>query len=114
FAGVEEAFLEYVRKVPADGLVVASADDSGVGRLIPRLGGPRRPVMTYGTSAGSMTRAEEIGQGPDGTTFVVRENGHRLGRAQLGIHGLHNVRNALAAVAVARHFGATWKAIADG
>ena len=37
-----------------------------------------------------------------------------LGRARLNAPGLHNVRNALAAVAVARHLGVAWGKIAEG
>lgn len=113
-SGVEDAFLEFVRKVPSNGLVVACGDDSGVGRLLPRLGSPRRPLKTYGTSPGAMLRAEEIRQRPEGTSFLVREGGRELGWAHLRLHGLHNVRNALAAIAIARHFDAPWAEIATG
>ena len=112
--GVEQAFLEYVDRVPTEGLIVASADDSGVGRLIPRLKAPRRSVMTYGTSAGSMMRAEGIVADGRSTTFVAREFGRKLGKATVRVPGIHNVRNSLAAAAVARHLGAPWRAIAEG
>ncbi len=112
--GVEEAFLDYVSRVPADGLVVGCADDSGVGRLIPRLGRPRPEVVTYGTSAGSMMRADSIVANGRSTTFTVWERGKRLGAAEIRMAGLHNVQNSLAAVCVARHLGAEWPAIAEG
>ncbi|HEY7771357.1 glutamate ligase domain-containing protein, partial [Longimicrobium sp.] len=83
-------------------------------RLVNRLhGGPER-VMTYGLSAGSMLRAEEVVMTGSGAAFTVRERGTVLGRATLNAPGEHNVRNALAAVAVARHFGAGWDAISRG
>jgi UDP-N-acetylmuramate--alanine ligase len=112
--GVERAFLDYIEKLPEDGLIVASADDSGVGRLLARLRRPHAAVMTYGTAAGSMTRAEEIVACGPSTSFLVSEQGRLLGRVTLHLPGLHNVRNALAAVAVARHLGAGWDAIAGG
>jgi UDP-N-acetylmuramate--alanine ligase len=112
--GVEEAFLEFIGGVPDDGLVVACADEPGVGRLLPRIGARRRAVTSYGTSAGSMLRAEKLRPDAGGTTFVVREHGYLLGAATLRIPGIHNVRNALAAVAVARHLGAGWPEITRG
>lgn len=113
-AGVEEAFLAFLDRVPPEGLIVACADDGGVGRLIPRLGQPRRSVSTYGLSAGSMLRAEKVTTHGREVSFDVREHGRKLGRATLLAPGTHNVRNALAAVAVARHLGAAWSAIAGG
>jgi UDP-N-acetylmuramate--alanine ligase len=92
--GVERAFLDFVRLVPEDGLIVGCADDSGVGRLLPRLGRPRPEVMTYGLSAGSMTRADSIVANGRATTFTVWERGKRIGEAEIRIAGLHNVRNA--------------------
>jgi UDP-N-acetylmuramate--alanine ligase len=112
--GVEEAFAEFLRGVDPEGLVVACADDSGVGRLLPRLGSLAARVLTYGTTAGSMLRAEDIR--PEGlqTSFTVRERGIRLGEARIRLPGLHNVRNALAAAGVARHLGVAWPEIAEG
>jgi UDP-N-acetylmuramate--alanine ligase len=60
-----------------------------------------------------MLRADEIESRGGSTRFTVREGGRRLGRATLAIPGLHNVRNALAAIAVARHLGARWRHIVD-
>ena len=113
-AGVEDAFLEFLGSVSDDGLVVACGDDYGVARLLPRL--PRTPqdVVTYGLAAGSVLRAEEVEASGTDTSFRVRERGQVLGRARLRIPGLHNVRNALAAIAVARHLGAGWSEIAEG
>lgn len=111
---VEEAFLQFVESVPPDGLVVACADDFGVGRLIPRIGQPRRSVLTYGVSAGSMLRAENVESKGRETQFGVREHGKLLGTVSLQVPGLHNVRNALAAIGVARHVGASWAAIEAG
>lgn len=111
---VENAFLEFVDRVPQDGLIVACADDSGVGRLIARLASPRRSVLTYGLAAGAMLRAERIEANGRQTRFDVREHGKRLGTAEIQVPGLHNVKNALAAVGVARHLGASWPAIEAG
>lgn len=111
---IEEAFEHFLAPVPPDGMIAVCADDLGAGRLAARLGGPPERVLSYGTSAGSMLRAEEVRREGADTVFVVRERGERLGEARLRAPGLHNVRNALAAVAFGRHFRASWDAIAAG
>lgn len=111
---IEDAFRIFVDGVPADGLVAGCADDHGAARLLNTLpGGPER-IVTYGTAAGAMLRAEEVQPGAGITVFTVRERGTVLGRARLKAPGLHNVRNAMAAVAVARHLGVAWGAIEEG
>jgi UDP-N-acetylmuramate--alanine ligase len=111
---VEEAFLRYAESVPDGGMIACCADDHGASRLASRLrGGPER-VVTYGLNAGSMLRAEDVVADGGATRFTVRERGKVLGTARLAAPGIHNVRNALAAVAVARRFGAGWGTIERG
>ena len=50
---------------------------------------------------------------PSDTQAVVVERGKTLGAIALGLLGKHNLSNALAAIAVARHVGIEWQAIAD-
>jgi UDP-N-acetylmuramate--alanine ligase len=111
---VEEAFRIFVESVPEDGLVAGCADDGGAARLVSRLPGGADRVLTYGTGAGSMLRAEDVEMTGAETRFTVRERGVRLGRARLAAPGLHNVRNALAAVAVGRRLGASWDEVEAG
>ncbi|MBV9775200.1 MAG: UDP-N-acetylmuramate--L-alanine ligase [Gemmatimonadetes bacterium] len=111
---IEEAFLAFVDVVPEDGLVVGCADDHGAARLMARVGGAHDRVLSYGTSAGAMLRASEVRSSAEGTRFTVHERGVRLGEATLRVPGLHNVRNALGAVAVARRLGVEWEAVAEG
>lgn len=112
-AGVEEAFQAYLLNVVPDGLVVGCADDSGVGRLLPRVAGTRE-VLTYGLAAGAGLRAEAVQRKGNGSDFDVRFRGKRLGRVHLAVPGLHNVRNALAAIAVALRLGLPWEQIVAG
>lgn len=113
-AGVEEAFRTFVDLVPEDGLVAGCADDHGAARLMAALRRPEGSVLTYGTSAGSMLRAEDVRLSGAESAFTVRERGRELGEVRLRAPGLHNVQNALAAVAAGLHFGAPWERIAAG
>jgi UDP-N-acetylmuramate--alanine ligase len=112
-AAVEEAFDAFVERVPAGGVVVGCGDDAGVGRLLGRVPAERE-VLTYGLGAGAMLRAVDVRDEAGRTGFTVVERGRRLGRATLSAPGSHNVRNALAAIAVGRHLGGAWSAIAEG
>ena len=112
-AGVEEAFASFLDGVDSEGLVIGCGDDHGVARLLPRVS-PRHRVLTYGLNAGSMLRAEDVKTAGTETSFSVREQGRSLGRARLRVPGLHNVRNGLAAIAVARELGVSWDDISDG
>ncbi|HEU4454649.1 MAG TPA: UDP-N-acetylmuramate--L-alanine ligase [Longimicrobiaceae bacterium] len=113
-AGVEEAFHTFLSSVPEDGLIIGCGDDPGVGRLLPRLVSRADRLLTYGLNAGSMLRAEEVRSAGVESQFEVRERGRRLGRVRLQVPGAHNVRNALAAIAVARHLDVGWDSIVEG
>ena len=112
---IEEAFAEFAGRVPADGMVACCLDDPGAARLLARLDdGDGLRKVTYGTAETAAYRAIDVEPDPHGTTFGVVERGTQLGRARVGVPGMHNVRNALAAVAVGRRLGADWDAIVAG
>jgi UDP-N-acetylmuramate--alanine ligase len=111
---VEDAFADFVSRVPERGMVIGCADDRGVGRLLPRLSLKPDQVLTYGTAAGSMLRIEGVQASGHTTRFELRLHGKRLGQVRLRVPGMHNVRNATAAAAVAHRLGAEWSAVAEG
>lgn len=108
--GVMEAFGRFVESVPPEGRVIVCADDHGASRLLPQVG---ERGYTYGTGAGAQLRAVDIRPGSDGTRFDVVEDGKAAGEFLVTAPGLHNLRNALAAAAAARYFGAEWGQIRD-
>lgn len=100
---LHDAFRELLARVPDDGVIALCADDVGAASLLP-LSDPR--VMTYGTSASARLRATGVAQAGSSIRFNVLLDGAELGSVRLGVPGLHNMRNALAAVALALHAGA--------
>ncbi|HSJ31433.1 MAG TPA: UDP-N-acetylmuramate--L-alanine ligase [Longimicrobiales bacterium] len=108
-AGVEKAFVEFADSVKADGIIAVCSDDEGARRIATRAGGPAH-LLTYGTGENADLRAVNVRQDGRMMTFDVEEHGERLGTLTLGAPGIHNVQNALAAFAVARHAGATFDA----
>jgi len=99
---VEQAFVDFMNRVPFYGAVIACQDDERLCNLLPRL---ERRVITYGTSEASAFRARVLGEGcsyEDGrprSRFEVSNRGKKIGEFDLHVPGHHNVLNATAAVA---------------
>jgi UDP-N-acetylmuramate--alanine ligase len=119
FADLEQAFVDFANKVPFYGAVVVCADDAHLRGALPRM---TRRVLTYGIDAkdGLDLTADEIVEGPFTIRAIVRQRtGHASGVTTLGplvlnVPGLHNLRNALAAVAVGLELGLPFDRIATG
>jgi UDP-N-acetylmuramate--alanine ligase len=106
--GVEEAFREFIRLVPPDGLVILCSDDTGARALVQR-SGTLAPFLLYGTERGADFRAHDIEMRGRGSRFRVLDHGDELGQLTLSVAGYHNIRYALAATAVGLHFGASFE-----
>ncbi len=95
---LEAAFAELAGRVPFWGAVIACADDPGAVRVAAACG---RRTLGYGLGEGAWLRAVEVAAAPEGTAATVVAGGKELGRLRIPLAGGHNLRNALAAVAVA-------------
>jgi len=102
YADIEEirsCFVQFVNKVPFYGVVIICLDDPHVQAIIPHI---TRRVVSYGMRATADIWASEveISRETFGSVFSVHWQGNELGRIQLNVPGVHNVYNAMAAVAV--------------
>ncbi|CAN5622451.1 UDP-N-acetylmuramate--L-alanine ligase [soil metagenome] len=104
-SGIEAAFAEFLSQVRPGGMIAVCIDDEGARRAGEEVA-KTRAVLTYGTSARATLRATDISQNGRTMAFTIEEDGVELGRVKLASPGLHNVRNALGAFALARHAGA--------
>ena len=109
--GVRGAFASFVDQVTPGGTLWICGDDAGAARAGVR-GGAR--TRSYGLGAGAQLRAVGVGGNGTGSHFEVIEDGVSAGRFRVPVPGVHNVRNALAAVGVGRTFGAHWDDIRAG
>ena len=108
---IQYQFHHLVRAVPRSGLVVAPSDDANVEATLRR--GCWTPVSTFAlvdgevpvdsTATADQWRAVDIDA--DGSRFTVSLNGKPVGSVDWELMGRHNVANALAALAAARHAG---------
>ena len=102
---LERAFADFAARVPPGGCVVACLDDERLRRLLPGI--PAR-VVTYGLDDPSADLfAAETACGASGSRarVQVRAGVEAQVELDLGVPGRHNVRNALAAMAVATRLG---------
>lgn len=104
-----ETFAKFANKVPFYGSILLCADDDNLLEVRRKL---KRPVITFGTASQCDVQASDISYAGGGTSFTVWRAGESLGEITLGVPGLHNVRNALAAIAVALELDLPFDAIA--
>ncbi len=108
FGQLKATFVEFLHRLPFYGLAVLCIDDPVIADLITTIG---RPTRTYGLAAGADVRAENIRAIGSGHEFtVVTVDGLRAD-LHLNLPGLHNVQNALAAVAIGLELGVSLAAI---
>ncbi len=100
FAALEAGFDRFLTE--ATGVRVVCADDRGSAAAGARAGS----AVTYGTTEGADYRMVEVAGGRTGITFTVEHGGATLGEIALPVPGIHNARNACAAVAAAVEIGA--------
>jgi UDP-N-acetylmuramate--alanine ligase len=108
---IENAFADFVNKVPFYGAAIVCLDDEHVQSILPRI---TRRVITYGTAAQTMLTVTDSECGHLASDFCLRFRGSDLGKFHLGVPGAHNVLNASAAVAVAMELGVDIERIRDG
>src|SRR5699024_1659319 len=97
FSRLIDAFIEFLHHLPFYGLAVLCVDDPVVRDMLPRVG---RPIRTYGIDESADVQAGDIRSEGHGTRFTLSAPGIDALDVFLSLPGAHNVRNALAAVAV--------------
>jgi UDP-N-acetylmuramate: L-alanyl-gamma-D-glutamyl-meso-diaminopimelate ligase len=103
------AFTTLLSLLPADGLLVACADDPEVNALA--RSAPCR-VVTYGLGPGATWSAADIQPGEDATRFSLIRQGSHVRTVTLPLAGRHNVVNTLGVLAAAEALGVDVKAAA--
>lgn len=99
---LRSAFVDFVHRMPFYGAAILCGDDPGVRAIQPMIS---RPVVTYGLGEDVQVRAVDVVALPGGQMRFTcqRRNGTRMPdlAITLNLPGVHNVLNALAAIAVA-------------
>ncbi|MBK7565423.1 UDP-N-acetylmuramate:L-alanine ligase [Candidatus Propionivibrio aalborgensis] len=108
FGRLKQAFVDFLQRLPFYGVAVLCVDDPNVREIIPQVS---KQIITYGQDASASVRAENVVAADGQMKFdCVRVNGSTSRfPVTLNLPGMHNVLNALAAIAVASEVG-----ISDG
>jgi UDP-N-acetylmuramate--alanine ligase len=109
FSRLRQSFIEFGHNLPFYGLAVLCLDDEGIVDVLDEIA---RPVTTYGLSAQADVRAENVRQQGAKCTFTAIRPDREPLEITLNLPGLHNVRNALAAISVAHELDIADDAVA--
>jgi len=110
-AAIQKQFHHQVRTVPGQGLIVSDAESDALNEVLDM--GCWTPVekLTYNKETSQGWNARNINQ--DGSQFDVIMDDVLQGRLEWSFIGRHNINNALAAIAAARHAGVPVKVSLD-
>jgi len=99
FGLLKQSFVDFLHNLPFYGLAVLCADDEHLRSILQEVS---RPILSYGLESGADVRGENLRPAGLQTHFDVRRPGAAATLAvMVNLAGVHNVRNALAAIAVA-------------
>jgi UDP-N-acetylmuramate--alanine ligase len=113
FARLRQAFVDFTSRLPFYGAAVLCVDDRHVREIMPFVS---KPVITYGFAPEAQFRAADARPDDGRMRFTLhRVNGVARPplEVDLALPGLHNVQNALAAIAVADELGVPDAAILE-
>jgi len=109
---IQAAFLQFVNRVPFYGAAILCLDEPNVQAIIPNV---KRPIITYGTSSQADLVISDIHLQGLSSEFRLTHKGDDLGLFHLPHPpGIHNVRNAAAAAAVALYLNVASDLIREG
>jgi UDP-N-acetylmuramate: L-alanyl-gamma-D-glutamyl-meso-diaminopimelate ligase len=111
FDAVALAFRRLVNLIPRRGLLLVGSDSAGARTLTEAA--PSR-VETFGMRADADWQAHDLAAEGSVTRFAVRRGGSPFGMFQVPLVGSHNIRNALAAIAIATEVGISPERIGEG
>ncbi len=98
FARLKQAFVEFTHRLPFYGIAVLCVDDPNVREILPFVS---KPIVRYGFAADAQVRAVNVSAHGGTMRFTALREDARALDIELNLPGLHNVQNALAAIAIA-------------
>ncbi|MBI4870508.1 MAG: UDP-N-acetylmuramate--L-alanine ligase [Candidatus Riflebacteria bacterium] len=111
FERLVEVFERFINRIDPAGYVVLCTDNVQLRQMLPKV---QVPCVTYGLQQPADYSADQIDCGPNSSKFRLLVHGEPAGHFELSVPGLHNVQNALAAIAVAKNVGVEQHALARG
>ena len=109
FGKLTRAFVDFVQRLPFYGVAVLCVDDPHVRAILPEIA---KAVVTYGLAEDAQLRAVDVTNAGGRMHFVAQGDASPSMPVELALAGVHNVQNALAAIAIGREVGVADAAIA--
>jgi len=97
FENLKNAFVEFINKTPFYGASILCLDDQHIQEMIPKV---EKRLLTFGINSTADVTARDIKFSQLTSSFTVAFKGEEVGRVTINMPGIHNVCNALAAMAV--------------
>ncbi len=94
---LKNTFIEYANKTPFYGSIICCSDEPGVKEIIPKL---NKKCITYGLSDSACYYSGDVNYENSQSLFNVYYKKELMGSIALKAPGSHNVKNALASIAV--------------
>lgn len=108
---IRNVFLDFVNKLPADGVMIACGDGSENRKFIASYEGRK---ITYGLSPDNLYSLERINSSPEKMFFWVKSGETLLGQFSIGVFGEQNALDALGAIVVGLEIGLSVEQIKKG
>lgn len=99
---IEQVFSQFLDQVEPDGVIVTPGDQTVLNRI---LAGSPRKSFTYGLDEGNDFQARNLDLRKDGSFFDLYYQGEKVSPVALKVVGVHNVYNAMSALALAFSLG---------
>lgn len=106
---LKASFTQFASTVPFFGAALLGLDDPNVQEIRPLLAARVR-VGTFGLTPQADVTARDLALERSGSRFTVVADGEVIGPVEVSLPGLHNVKNALAAIAIARELDVPFEA----
>lgn len=103
-AAIQKQFHHLVRTVPEEGLIISPPNEAVIEQTLDM--GRWTPRQTVGIEEGAL-QAQNVSI--DGSSFSIDYHGEKVAEVNWSMLGMHNVSNALAAIAAAHHVGVSFE-----
>ncbi|MBE0440188.1 MAG: UDP-N-acetylmuramate:L-alanyl-gamma-D-glutamyl-meso-diaminopimelate ligase [Gammaproteobacteria bacterium] len=107
-AAIQKQFHHLVRTIPSEGLIISPKDEQAIEQTLAL--GLWTPRQTIGIEQGGL---QAVNVAADGSQFIIEYQGEYVADVEWTMLGMHNVQNALAAIAAAHHVGVTYQQAAE-
>lgn len=108
---IRNTFEQFINLLPQNGCAILCHDEPEICTLNLNT---QFSKMTYGQNKGSQLRFDHLTPSEFGSTFTLFDNQTKIDTVTLKVPGIHNVRNALAAIGVGRFLNIDWPHIKKG